>query len=117
MPSRDKTVFEPCGGKVERKAMPLVRCISAPPRACWAPNPGEDLEPSVTGRGVTDRPRRPSPGSIGEPVLGRYGAGECAAGVFGEVCVGSGSALARALLFGRVAGRSGARAADEEEPT
>jgi succinate dehydrogenase/fumarate reductase flavoprotein subunit len=43
------------------------------------------------------------------PVPGLYAAGECTGGVLGEVYVGSGNALASALVFGRVAGRNAAR--------
>jgi succinate dehydrogenase/fumarate reductase flavoprotein subunit len=37
-----------------------------------------------------------------------FAAGECVGGVLGDVYVGSGNALANALVFGRVAGRSAA---------
>jgi len=42
------------------------------------------------------------------PVPGLFAAGECVGGVLGDVYVGSGNALANALVFGRVAGRSAA---------
>ena len=42
------------------------------------------------------------------PVPGLFAAGECVGGVLGDVYVGSGNALASALVFGRVAGRSAA---------
>jgi fumarate reductase flavoprotein subunit len=43
------------------------------------------------------------------PIPGLFGAGECVGGVIGDVYVGSGNALASAITFGRVAGRSAAR--------
>ena len=45
-----------------------------------------------------------------QPVRGLFAGGECAGGVLGDVYVGSGNALASALVFGRVAGRSAAHA-------
>ena len=42
------------------------------------------------------------------PVPGLFAAGECVGGVLGDVYIGSGNALANALVFGRVAGRSAA---------
>jgi fumarate reductase flavoprotein subunit len=42
-------------------------------------------------------------------IPGLFAGGECAGGVLGDVYVGSGNALASALVFGRVAGRSAAR--------
>jgi succinate dehydrogenase/fumarate reductase flavoprotein subunit len=45
------------------------------------------------------------------PVPGLFAGGECTGGVLGDVYVGSGNALASALVFGRVAGRSAAHAA------
>ena len=45
------------------------------------------------------------------PVPGLFAGGECTGGVIGDVYVGSGNALASALVFGRIAGRSAARGA------
>jgi len=46
-----------------------------------------------------------------QPVPGLFAGGECTGGVLGDVYVDSGNALASALVFGRVAGRSAAHAA------
>jgi succinate dehydrogenase/fumarate reductase flavoprotein subunit len=50
-------------------------------------------------------------GNDSHPIAGLYAAGECVGGVLGDVYVGSGNALASALVFGRTAGRVAAAAA------
>jgi succinate dehydrogenase/fumarate reductase flavoprotein subunit len=47
----------------------------------------------------------------GAPVPALFAAGECAGGVIGPAYVGSGNSYANCVVFGRVAGRSAARAA------
>src|SRR5580658_9480429 len=49
-------------------------------------------------------------GNDSHPIAGLYAAGECVGGVLGDVYVGSGNALASALVFGRTAGRVAAAA-------
>ncbi len=47
----------------------------------------------------------------GEPIPGLFAGGECTGGVLGDVYMGSGNAYANCLVFGRIAGKSAARAA------
>jgi fumarate reductase flavoprotein subunit len=44
----------------------------------------------------------------GRPIPGLFAAGEAAAGVTGEVYLGSGGSIAHAVTFGRIAGRNAA---------
>lgn len=50
------------------------------------------------------------------PIPGLLAAGECTGGVLGDVYVGSGNALANCIGFGRIAGRTAARAVKDTVP-
>lgn len=78
--------------------------------------PVHNMKLSVTAVGPkVDRDGRVLDGG-NLPVPGLFAAGECAGGVLGDVYVGSGNALANAVAYGRIVGRTAAAAARATAP-